>query len=216
MKSILTILRRTIHESRPGCHIVLVLDAASQHLAADIIAHAARLHFILMLVPARLTWLLQPLDTHVFAPLKRALQTAQQAARAVRAEGILGPLDWVEHLDASVRQVLVNRDWSHALAANGVLGDVSHLRSEVQHHVRGALPLPLRPPTPDEMSCIIGRHRRGLHAALLRWPEALAARRAAAPEQPVRIPVAIPPSPPRRPLDEGHVAAGTRYRHLRL
>ena len=72
---------------------MLVMDAASQHLAADVVAHAARRHIMILLLPARLTWLLQPLDTHVFAPPKRV--AAQQATQAAHAEGILAPTEWV-------------------------------------------------------------------------------------------------------------------------
>jgi len=197
MKTVLTMLRRSIHTMRPGCHILLVMDAASQHLAADVVAHAARLHIMILVLPARLTWLLQPLDTHVFAPLKRALVAAQQATRAEHAEGSLAPAEWVRHLDTAIRRVLVDRAWAHALDANGVLGSTAALRTEVQAHASGSLPLPLRPPTRKKIDLVLGRHRRGLHEALLRAPLMLVSARAGGVAP--RLLVLCPCRPPTHP-----------------
>jgi len=215
MKAMLTILRRRVHECRPGCHVVVAFDAASQHLAADVLAHAARLRLLVLLVPARLTWLIQPLDTHVFAPLKRELQAAQLASRATHAQGVLQPLEWISHFQVAIRRTLVDRSWHHAMASNGLLGNTTTLREQVQRHLNGALPLPLRPPTADEVRQIVGRSRRGLHKSLLRLPLAIAAARSAGGVAPSSEPLPTPAMPRARSPDSGYVSEGTRFRHLR-
>ena len=83
---ILTRLRREIRAVRPGAGIVVVMDSASQHLAVSVLSHAARLQIRLVLVPARMTWLLQPLDTRVIALLKRTICSKQEALRAVECQ----------------------------------------------------------------------------------------------------------------------------------
>jgi hypothetical protein len=46
--------------------IILLLDCARQHLHAKITAAAKACDIWLLYVPAKLTWLVQPCDTHVF------------------------------------------------------------------------------------------------------------------------------------------------------
>ena len=105
--SILTALRRVLRHHRPNHAHVLVLDSASQHLATDVLTHASRLNIHLVFVPARLTYLLQPLDTHVFSALKLALHREQLIERSQSDTGALGPLVWIEILERCVLQVLV-------------------------------------------------------------------------------------------------------------
>lgn len=62
----------------PGTH-----DAAS-------VGAAAGLDFFNPLVPAGMSWALQPCDTHTFALFKWSLEERVQAATARRTEGRLG------------------------------------------------------------------------------------------------------------------------------
>ena len=75
MKNILTRLRAAVRLTRGNARILLWMDAASQHVGIDVLNHAARLQIVLVL-PAGLTWLMQPLDVYVFAKLKTALRVA--------------------------------------------------------------------------------------------------------------------------------------------
>jgi hypothetical protein len=49
------------------CQIILQVDAAKSHLTHDVLTLLATLSWRLLLVPAGLTWLLQPLDVRAFA-----------------------------------------------------------------------------------------------------------------------------------------------------
>ena len=50
--------------------VVLLLDTASMHICPRAIGMAARHGICMQYIPAKMTWLLQPLDTHVFARYK--------------------------------------------------------------------------------------------------------------------------------------------------
>ena len=100
---VLTLLRRAYRAQRPNAALVIVLDSASQHLSAPVLAHAARLGVHLIFVPAGLTWLLQPLDTHVFALLKRRLGARQARERAAHPSGALPPGRWVALLEEVIQ-----------------------------------------------------------------------------------------------------------------
>ena len=71
--AVLTYIRREFLRLRPLHEIVVVMDCAAQHCATNVIQHCRRLRLHVLLVPARFTWLLHPLDAHVFGNLKRRL-----------------------------------------------------------------------------------------------------------------------------------------------
>ena len=54
----------------PTLQPILLMDALKQHFSASVLRACARVRIWPLLVPARLTWLLQPLDTHAFARYK--------------------------------------------------------------------------------------------------------------------------------------------------
>jgi len=180
MKDLLTRLRRAVRVHRPDHHIVVALDAANQHISNDVLSHAARLQIHLLLIPARLTHLLQPLDTHVFGPFKRSLQEGHCIMRGQQPDGILPPRAWITILDNTVRQHFVNRPWASAMVCNGLTGDTSALRPKLLDILRGLFPLPLRPPSPTEMDQLAGRHRVSLCAKLIRNAASIGSARVAA------------------------------------
>ena len=75
MKHLLTRYRRAVQSIDPNVILVLLLDSASQHISNDVLAHARRLRIVLVLIPGKLTWLLQPLDVSVFRVLKDDYKT---------------------------------------------------------------------------------------------------------------------------------------------
>ena len=54
----------------PDRQPILLLDVCSAHLGPSFLASCVRWKIWVVFVPARLTWLLQPADTHCFALLK--------------------------------------------------------------------------------------------------------------------------------------------------
>jgi hypothetical protein len=85
LKQVFTIYRREIRAVRPNADIVMVSDVASQHVTREVFMHLNRLNLHTLLVPAGMTWLLQPLDTHVFStPLKEYCMIAKLVVGLVR------------------------------------------------------------------------------------------------------------------------------------
>ena len=62
----MTELRRSIHTVSRDMWVLLVLDCSVVHICQRVLKHAARLGILILIVPARLTWMVQPLHTHVF------------------------------------------------------------------------------------------------------------------------------------------------------
>ena len=51
----------------PNSQVILLLDSHKAHLNKNVLELAVSLNIWVLVVPAKLTWLLQPLDAHVFA-----------------------------------------------------------------------------------------------------------------------------------------------------
>ena len=66
---------------------IIFLDVCRLHLASWVIAACHAAHIWPIAVPAQMTWLLQPLDTHAFGTYKLRLKEAYQAARAATEDG---------------------------------------------------------------------------------------------------------------------------------
>jgi hypothetical protein len=70
-------LRPFLHSIQP----ILIFDAVPLHYHRSVLNACHAWHIWPIVVPARLTWLLQPLDTHFFYKYKISLKTRYQAAR---------------------------------------------------------------------------------------------------------------------------------------
>ena len=76
----------------------------------------------LIVLPAKLTWLLQPLDTHAFALLKRLLHSGLLDARAER-QGLLDTDAWWRCMVHAVDSSLMHRDWWAVFKSNGLASE---------------------------------------------------------------------------------------------
>ena len=118
---LLTHLRRVVRARRPGHRLVVAWDAASQHVNILVLRHARRLGIHVLLIPAGLTWLLQPLDSHVFASFKRTAHRLQLEARASKDAGVLQRTGWIDLLETSCSRdacapqlgTIVGAQWCH-------------------------------------------------------------------------------------------------------
>ena len=112
------------HEVQP----VLFLDACRLHLSSKVIAACHEANIWLVVIPAQMTWLLQPLDTHAFFMYKLILKTAYQAARADTEDGNLHISSFLRCLYQVIRRVLQGRCWSLAFDQDGFGADSGQCR----------------------------------------------------------------------------------------
>ena len=104
-----------------GAQVVLLMDAARIHFAPAVFRACAEADILCVFIPARLTWLVQPLDTSGLALYKRYLRKAYQSARARKPEtaGELSISDFLRCVYASIRFVLCGREWGAAFDGDG-------------------------------------------------------------------------------------------------
>jgi hypothetical protein len=142
--------------------IVLILDAVRLHFAEPVLTACRRHGVWPVFVPARLTWLLQPLDTHGFALFKHRLRMAHQRERVRSPDGTVSFADFLQCVYQAIRTVLQGRRWDTAFDSDGFsqgqLRVAVRVLEELQLH--GDLRVPSTRPTREQMMMCFPRRAR--------------------------------------------------------
>ena len=169
MKTWLRAIEGVARHHRPGCAILLVLDAYSVHASLETVRLCRSLGIRLLYIPAGMTGLLQPLDTYVFAQLKRRMR---QRMLAKRLESEAGGLQWSDVLECAtfaVREELVGKTWCTAMRRAGLHGDAEAVATTITGAFQD-MDLSPRPPSLEDLGAVLGRQgskTAQLHDALL-------------------------------------------------
>ena len=126
---------RALQHHCPDRQPILSLDACSAHLGPSLLASCVRCKIWVLCVPARLTWLLQPADTHCFALLKASLRQQLHDTTLLAANGKLAIKNIHEHLDRAIRKVFQGRSWSEAFEGNGWRCGRTQVRQKDPGHI---------------------------------------------------------------------------------
>ena len=115
---------------------ILIFDAAPLHLAPKVLDAIRTAGLLFLLVPAKLTWLLQPLDRFVFFKFK--LHLRQKFAEALldgslTVEKVPRMIRLVVH---AIRHVLQKESWEPAFKRTGMWGNQSALSSSIKRDLQ--------------------------------------------------------------------------------
>ena len=171
MRDILRELSAALGELTATRTVVLLMDTAPVHTCARFINLAARHKIAVQFIPAKLTWLLQPLDTHAFARFKlHALH--QYRAHVLRsAHGECELTAVLESVISAIRHVLQGVVWAKAFDGNGYgTHGQAHLRTTILKEMEWeSLPeLPASLPEYANLTAVFPRRRNIPLAAMLR------------------------------------------------
>lgn len=184
---------------------ILLLDASRIHFAPQVLAACRRWRIWVVGVPAQLTWLLQPLDTHGFQRYKAHLRQKYLEARIVAVGDALDIGEFMPCVYSAVRSVLQGIRWRGAFDQDGFGAQQEMVAVRVLHHMQheGRLEVPSTRPAPAEVARCFPRRAR-VPASLWRPFDA-----AAPPIVPVAVPsvAALGPRALLRPLAIAPVAA---------
>jgi hypothetical protein len=122
MRRLLELLAACLRPAMTSRKVILSLDAFRAHLTASVWRCAAAQGFFVFVVPAGLTWVLQPCDTHLFAPFKRRLGEIAQQLAAETPDGHLSQRSLVRAVVATVEEIILGRPWGHAFQDCGLVG----------------------------------------------------------------------------------------------
>lgn len=95
------------------------MDCARQHLHQSVFTAAKRAGLRIVLIPAKLTWLLQPCDTHVFLRYKKQLRRFYQEERARNRDGRVSVIQWLRMIVRVITSVIESCSWAAAFLEDG-------------------------------------------------------------------------------------------------
>ena len=153
-----TILAPYMSEVQP----VLSFDSVRLHTTPRVLAACVRAGIWPLVNPPRMTWLLQPLDTHAFLPYKVHLLKAYLRARAASAAGDVDVESFLACVYAAIRQVLQGERWSTAFDRDGFDRDQAGLSATIRRelHIDGPLAVPASRPTAEQLALCFPRRAR--------------------------------------------------------
>ena len=125
------VLKEHLQDERARFDIVLFLDAARIHCSRKVIL-ACNYHGIrLILLPAKLTWLLQPCDTHLFVNYKRYMRQRWQEMALTMESGVVDIDTLFDIVFDTIETVVNSQSWAHAFMENGFHSSFGYLSSYI-------------------------------------------------------------------------------------
>ena len=85
------LLGRCLKDFQSSHRFILYVDALRAHISTDVLRAASRAGLWVCVIPGKLTWALQPCDTHSFASYKRILGQEVQRRSGMT---VAGELSW--------------------------------------------------------------------------------------------------------------------------
>ena len=168
----LTVLFHCLKDIMATRQVVLVLDTFQAHMSKAARAYASRLNIILMYVPASLTSLLQPADTHLFSKLKRKLKERWVQLRMEDENGKVQHKLWLAAVFEVCNEVMCSTSWQAAFQSNGLLGE-EHVSDRIlkQLGLAALPPIPAEVPSSEQLQAVFpGRTKiPGKRASLFKF-----------------------------------------------
>lgn len=115
---------------------ILTFDAAPLHLTSEVLSEIKAGGLLFMLVPAKLTWLLQPLDTHVFLKLKLHLKQQFAASLVADEPNVNRVARMVRLVVSAIRKVLQGHRWQVAFQQTGMWRDQGLIKNPIKKNLQ--------------------------------------------------------------------------------
>ena len=156
MCKIVRLLQDHLEPYQNECHFIFSSDGYRAHLTRPVWRAFSRARIMYHLIPAKMTWVMQPCDTHVFALLKDILRHECQLRALTSPNGSLSMTLLVQALARTIAVVLRGRSWRSSFWEVGLTG----VQVALSERVLEKLELQGRPrisdslPTLRELQCV--------------------------------------------------------------
>lgn len=141
MMEVMAILRDCLLAMKPYAHVILTMDCCPVHTSPRLLRRASAYGFFCHFIPACMTSLLQPLDTSIFAKVKRFHRSKVEHVHLLKASGETSFCEIVMALVDVIAEVMIGKPWPHEFLLCGLGGHQGHL----SNHLRRALGLATGP-----------------------------------------------------------------------
>ena len=142
MVQYILLLGRGLQEFQTTHRFILYLDVLRAHVSPRVLRAASRANLWICVIPTKMTWALQPCDTHVFARYKRLLGEEYQRRSGLTAAGDITWELLLESLWHVVTTLLQGKDWSAAFDSVGI----RRQQLALSDNIRKKLQYTLEPP----------------------------------------------------------------------
>ena len=122
MCRIIQILAAALESHAKDSQIILSADCCRAHIAKQVWQTCTRHNICLHLIPAKMTWALQPCDTHVFASLKRRIQRGCVELMLQSQTGQLTKVQLFRAFSGALQEIVNNGNWQKAFHDVGMVG----------------------------------------------------------------------------------------------
>jgi hypothetical protein len=110
---------------------ILALDAFRVHLQARVAAACAEAGIFMFVIPAGMTFALQPADTHVFVRYKAFLRERYQRLRLQTGDGAVHTCAFLALVIETIARVVEGISWKYAFDATGFGPQQQHVSSRL-------------------------------------------------------------------------------------
>jgi len=125
--NIVNLLAASLKDKMSSHAFILSMDGAPAHTAAGVPRACARGGMMLVYIPACMTSMMQPCDTHVFARYKSFLRKRLEQHRLASVAGCNTTQQVVETMCEGIREVLEGRSWVRAFQHTGLREQQRHV-----------------------------------------------------------------------------------------
>lgn len=205
MVEVVQLLARALGTALAHRRVMLLLDACCIHMGTGFLRACARRGILVHYVPAKLTWLLQPLDTHAFARFK--VFVSGEYRQEVLRNGHCELAAMVRIVARAVRTILQGVEWAYAFDGNGFGRGQREVRRTVLEVLdrRTAVGASSQLPTLDQFELMFPRR------AQLPLADLLACHR----DRPARVPAPVTAAAGRAPAAAAGSGRGVWHGRLR-
>ena len=190
-------LRQTLDHHDYVKPVVLVLDVAAVHLSARVLNRIKLYGWCVLVLPAKLTYLLQPLDVYVFGPFKKQLYEMQARTRIRDPTGESTFREWVSDLRDTIREEITRKPVHGFFTLCGMTANIAEARGKVGEYATVADDLEDRTlPTEAALNEYLGRGSKDIRQFLfpVPWTDRMsAASSSAGPQPPLKRRVPLTP-----------------------
>ena len=148
--------------------VVIMMDCHPSHYAFSTLNYCTKLKWKVLLVPSRLTWLLQPLDAYHFASFKHRLTESMAARRTHSTSGTLEFEDWLSTSLECLNSFFQEAAGDISFRKCGCTAFSAGISAKVKEHVVYEKPSTVRRLTEPELHEYMGKKVKHIHKLLFK------------------------------------------------
>ena len=135
MVAIMKLLGHILRPHMARLQPVLLMDALAAHIAGRVLRAAGAAGLSVVVIPPKITWLLQPADTHCFLKYKAYLRQRYQELACDAVDGRVSLTDVLLAMNSGCRKVFQAHAWSKSFDDNGFTPGQRLVRRSILNHL---------------------------------------------------------------------------------